>query len=104
MNALVISTIDSVVSAKRIAEKLVEEKLAACVNIIPGVLSFYRWEDSVQDDNELILLIKTTAEARSRMMERLKELHTYDVPEAISVDIAEGLPEYMKWIGESVVK
>lgn len=104
MNKLIISTVGDRSRADEISNTLVREKLAACVNIIPGVTSYYRWKGEVEKDSEIILLIKTTGEASQKLMARLRELHPYELPEAISFDITDGLPDYIKWIEESVVK
>ncbi|MEJ2635848.1 MAG: divalent-cation tolerance protein CutA [Calditrichia bacterium] len=88
--------------AGKIAKTLVEERLAACCNIIPGITSVYRWEKEVQTDSELLLLIKTSEERFDELKKRILELHPYDVPEIITTSISEGHIEYLKWIGENV--
>ena len=100
---LVLSTFPEGVSAKDTAEGLVNEKLAACVNIIPGVQSIFRWQDKIDNSNENILIIKTTNNLYSKLENRIKELHPYELPEIISVSIENGLPEYLNWINKSVV-
>jgi len=85
-------------SAERIATALVEEHLAACVNRISGVASTYRWQGKICHDNECLLLIKTTRERFDALRERIVELHPYELPEVIAVDIALGLPRYLHWI------
>jgi periplasmic divalent cation tolerance protein len=84
--------------ADRIAGALVEERLAACVNRLPGVASTYRWKGEVQRDSECLLLIKTTIERFDALRERIVALHPYELPEVIAVDIARGLPAYLHWI------
>jgi periplasmic divalent cation tolerance protein len=88
--------------APALARRLVEEKLAACVNIIDGVRSFYRWEGELCDDQEATLLIKTTEEGYPRLAEKLSEYHSYDVPEIIAVDSAEVGRSYAEWVHEQV--
>src|SRR5215831_11814081 len=98
---LVLSTAGSKDEAHEIARALIERRLAACVNIVPQIDSVYRWEVKVEEAQEWLLLIKTTAEAFERVRDAIKELHSYEVPECISVSIDNGGPGYLKWIGES---
>jgi periplasmic divalent cation tolerance protein len=84
--------------ADHIASALVEERLAACVNRLPGVDSTYRWKGEVCRDSECLLLIKTTIERFDALRERIVALHPYELPEVIAVDIARGLPPYLDWI------
>ncbi|WP_440874958.1 divalent-cation tolerance protein CutA [Thalassotalea sp. PLHSN55] len=88
--------------ANVIAQTLVQEKLAACVNIIPKITSVYYWQDKVVCDDEIQLLIKTTNEKFALLAERIKSLHTYDVPEIIAVNIQQGDKQYLNWITESI--
>lgn len=83
-----------------IARTLVEEKLAACVNILPAV-SVYRWEDSVEEEEELVMFIKTTAEHSGNVISRVRELHSYDVPCIVALPVDKGNPEYLNWIADS---
>lgn len=99
---LVLSTAGSKEQASNIASALVEERLAACVNIVGPIESVYRWEGNVDHAQEFLLLIKTTAEFSRRVQERIRELHTYELPEAIEVEITGGSSEYLQWIAESV--
>jgi periplasmic divalent cation tolerance protein len=85
-------------TAQAIAETLVGERLAACANLVPGIRSIYRWEGQIQRDSEVLLLIKTAAGRVPALTDRLRELHPYEIPEIISVPIAEGLPDYLSWI------
>lgn len=87
--------------AKRIAAELVEAKLAACVNILPGVESVYWWEGKVETDPELLLKVKTRASLVPRLAAAVKATHPYDVPEVIAVPIVGGLPEYLSWLDDS---
>ena len=84
--------------ADRIATALVDERLAACVNRLPGVISTYRWKSEVCRDSEWLLLIKTTIERFAALSERIVALHPYELPEVVAVDIARGLPPYLQWI------
>lgn len=84
--------------ATRIAHALVEERLAACVNILAPIASVYRWEGQVQQDSEVLLVIKTTDARLPALIQRVKTLHSYQVPEIIAVPIADGSPEYLRWV------
>ena len=95
---LVLCTCPDEAAADRIAGALVEERLAACVNRLAGVVSTYRWEGEVRRGNESLLLIKTTVERFAALRERIVALHPYELPEVIAVDIARGLPAYLDWI------
>lgn len=85
-------------SARRIAEALVGERLAACVNQLPGVRSTYRWQEAVHTDNEELLLIKTTGDRLAALELRLLELHPYEVPELIAVPVERGHQPYLDWV------
>lgn len=95
---LVFCTIDSLDKAKKIAHKIVEEKLAACVNILPKAVSIYSWKDNIAEDEEFVMLIKTKEGLIPELQSRIKALHPYEVPEFISVEVKEGLEDYIDWI------
>jgi periplasmic divalent cation tolerance protein len=80
---------------------LVEERLAACVNVLPEMISIYRWEGKVEKSAERQVIIKTTAARLADLRERIRQLHTYDVPEFLVISILDGSEEYLKWVGES---
>jgi periplasmic divalent cation tolerance protein len=86
-------------TAQRIADALVEERLAACVNFLPGVHSTYRWKGKVEHAGEVLLLIKTTRVRLPAVQERIVALHPYELPEVLSVE-AGGLPAYLQWIAQ----
>ena len=88
--------------AKRIATALVEEHLAACCSIIPGMRSVYRWQEEIHDDTEQLLLCKTRTDHFARLAERVREMHSYDVPEIIQLPITRGSQPYLNWIDETV--
>jgi len=90
--------------AAALARALVEERLAACVNLLPGVTSVYRWEGEVQEDGETLLVVKTTAAAIARLTARILELHPYEVPEVIALPLepGEGNEAYLRWLAGSV--
>jgi len=91
-------------AAPGIARALVEEKLAACVNVVERVRSVYSWKGAICDDAEALLLVKTTADRVAELAARLKALHPYEVPEIVSIEIreGEGNPEYLEWIAACV--
>ena len=99
---LVISTAGSREQASRIAKALVEESLAACVNVTGPIQSVYRWQGKVESAEEFLMLIKTTSSKSAGAIARLRELHSYEVPEAIEVDITGGSADYLRWVRESV--
>jgi periplasmic divalent cation tolerance protein len=84
--------------ANRIADALVRERLAACVNQIPGLTSVFEWEGKIEHDSEVLLLIKTPESRFDSLAERLRALHPYELPELIATPITRGLPEYLKWV------
>ncbi len=87
-------------TATRIASALVERRQAACANIVPGLVSIYRWEGAVQQDGEELLLIKTTADAYEAVEASILELHPYELPEVIAVPLVRGLAGYLAWVRE----
>lgn len=99
---LVVSTIDSEEGARQLAGQLVDRHLAACVSIVPGVHSVYRWQEGVEEAREWLLLIKTTAARQGELLDALESLHSYEVPEALVFEVAGGLPTYLEWMTESV--
>lgn len=86
--------------AVKIANTLVGEKLAACANIIKGVRSIYFWQGKVEDDSEVLMVIKTRASLFEKLSKRVNELHPYDVPECVALPIADGLKPYMDWLSK----
>ena len=91
-------------NAKDLASALVREKLAACVNRIPGVESTYTWEGRVERDTEDLLIVKTRADLFDRLKKRVQALHGYDVPEIIAVPIVQGSESYLEWMRASLAK
>jgi periplasmic divalent cation tolerance protein len=98
---LIMSTAGSKDEAVRIGRMLVEERLAACVNVLGPIASVYRWQGKIEDAQEVLMLIKTTAKKSAGTISRLRELHSYELPEAIELDIKAGSPEYLKWLREN---
>jgi len=100
---LVLVTCSSAVEARRIARAVVDARLAACVNILPGsLLSIYRWKGKVESARERLLLIKTSRKRQLKLRAAVERLHSYDVPEFIAVPIAAGSRAYLSWIEESL--
>jgi len=85
-------------TAARIAQTLVGERLAACVQAVPGMLSTYRWQGAVRTDAEVLLLIKTTRERLQALKARLPDLHPYETPELLAVEAIDGLAPYIAWV------
>ena len=86
--------------AARIAHALVEARLAACVNIVKGIRSVYRWEGKVEDDSEVLMIVKTQKILFDQLANKVMEHHSYSVPEIIALPIVAGLENYMKWLKE----
>lgn len=99
---IVLCTVPDDTVAKQIAATLVDERLAACVNIVPGITSVYRWQGAVETAPELLLIIKTGAAVYQRLQDRIRALHPYELPEIIAVSPAGGLPDYFAWITNSL--
>jgi periplasmic divalent cation tolerance protein len=91
-------TCPDLASAERVAETLVSERLAACVNLLPNVRSVYRWQGAVERADEVLLLIKTTRERLDALAARVPALHPYELPELLAVEAVGGLPDYLDWV------
>ncbi len=100
---LLLSTCPDSETAAQISRALVEERLAACVNCIPGLTSVYRWRGDIHEDGEVLLLIKSTRDRFESLHSRLIELHPYEVPELIALDIVAGHTPYLDWLREQTV-
>lgn len=98
---VVLVTAPSLEVAEQVVTTVVEERLAACGNIVPGLRSIYRWQDAVQKDDEVLVLFKTTQETARELMGRVAEIHPYEVPEAIALPVVAGLPSYLAWVAAS---
>jgi len=98
MVAIIYSTIDDIIDARKIANILVEEQLVACVNIIPGVESVYKWKGKIENSNEVVLIVKTIDDKVKNTIKRIKELHTYELPDIVVIPIIGGLKEYLDYI------
>ena len=99
----IVSTVPDADEAKNLASLLVQNKLAACVNIVPGVLSIYSWEDKICEDTELILFIKTKKELFEQVKDFILKTHSYTVPEVIMLPIEAGHADYLNWIKDNTI-
>ncbi len=99
---IAISTAASLEEAERIASALVEQHLAACVNLVPQLKSIYRWQGEMEEASEVLLIIKTTAPCLGALESTLRSLHSYSIPEFLVLDVTSGNPAYLNWILESV--
>ncbi len=102
-HAVVLITVPNDKTADSIANTLVSERLAACVNILPAIRSIYRWNDEIQTDSELLLVVKTKRELFEQLKEKVLTVHPYDVPEVVMLPIIAGNASYLRWISESVL-
>lgn len=89
-------------TAQQIAQKLVAERLAACVNRVPGVHSTYFWQGEVEEAQEVLIVAKTTAPGLANLAARIEALHPYEVPEVVAVEISAGSERYLDWLGQTV--
>lgn len=100
--AIVLTTIDSDERAELLARQLVDERLAACVNVHPPMVSLYRWKGAVERDTECQIVIKTTRDRLAALEARLREIHPYELPEFVVVPVDGGSPGYLHWVREQV--
>jgi periplasmic divalent cation tolerance protein len=95
---LVLTTLPSADAAAQVAKAVVGEKLAACANILPALRSIYRWQGKVEDENEVLVLLKTQKALFARLKERILALHPYEVPEVLAIPVEQGHGAYLDWI------
>lgn len=100
---LVFTTWPDAEKARTAGRTVVEEKLAACANVLPGVESIYRWEGKVETAGEVLMILKTTTWRYPQLETRLQALHSYEVPEIVSLRVIDGLPAYLRWVESSCV-
>lgn len=98
---VVFATVGNEEEASRIGRTLVEEKLIACVNIVSQIHSIYWWKGEICDDQECLMVMKTPSSRFPLLRDRIRSLHSYEVPEIIAFPIAQGLPEYLDWVVEN---
>lgn len=99
---VILSTCESLEEAERIARQLVESRLAACVNVIPGLKSFYRWKGAIEESAEHLLVVKTSRGLFERVRDQIEAMHSYEVPEAIALPIVDGSPNYLRWLAGEI--
>lgn len=95
---IVFSTFPDAAAARKAADTLLEERLAACVSILPGLTSVYRWQGSIEETGEILLMIKTTHANYSRLESSLKACHPYELPEIVAIGAESVLPDYLAWV------
>ncbi len=95
---VVLITAPDAVCAETLSRALLDERLAACVNVVPGVRSFYRWEGAIREDSELLLLLKTRKDLADALAARVKELHPYELPEVLELPASGGSEAYLDWV------
>lgn len=95
---VVVSSVPSDEAGRRLARALLEERLIACANLVPGVTSLYRWEGEVREEGETLVVMKTRAELVPRLVERIPRLHPYELPEVLAMRVEDGLPAYCRWV------
>lgn len=100
---VVLITVSSPEEGEKIAKALVEKRVAACVNIVPGLRSIYHWQGKICDDKELLLVAKTTGTLFERLEKEVKSLHSYKIPEIVALPIIKGSDDYLSWIDENTV-
>jgi periplasmic divalent cation tolerance protein len=99
---VVLSTCASAEEAQRVARALVEKRLAACVNVMSGVRSVYRWKDAIEDEEEVLLLIKSSRALLEELREEIERLHSYEVPEVIALSVVDGSERYLAWMNREL--
>lgn len=100
---VILSTCGSAEEAELVARTLLQEQLAACVNIVQGVRSLYRWKGAIEDSQEWLLIIKTRRDLVPGISEALRRVHTYEIPEVVAIPVVDGLAEYLEWIDRETV-
>lgn len=103
-SVVVLITASKETEAEKIAKALVDERLAACVNIVKDIRSIYRWQGNLEDDSEVLLIVKTRKDLFSKLSAFVKGLHSYSVPEIIALPIIEGSGDYLKWLNEETIQ
>lgn len=101
---LIMTTMPDMQSAQNLARRLVERRLAACVNILPAVQSVYRWQGVIEEAAEITMLAKTTRARYAEIESAIKEAHPYQLPEIVALPVAAGLPAYLSWVAEETKK
>ncbi len=100
---VLITTCEDKAEAEKIAGALVESRLAACVNILPGITSVYRWKGAVERASEVVLLVKTSRALAARVQAEIERVHSYELPEVIALQIVDGSERYLEWLGQNLI-
>ena len=100
---LALSTFADRETAQRISKQLVDEKFAACANILPVIESIYRWKDKIETGSETLVFFKVSEIRKPAFQDKLRSLHPYEVPEIVFVEISSGLPDYLRWVADNCV-
>jgi len=98
---LALSTFPDAEIARRISNQLVDERFAACANILTAVESVYRWKGKIESGSEILVFFKVSQDQQSAFQDKLRSLHPYDVPEIIFLEVGSGLPKYLRWVSEN---
>jgi periplasmic divalent cation tolerance protein len=100
---VVLTTCGTSEEAERIARRLVEQKLAACVNVLPGARSFYRWKDVIENTDEVVLVIKSSRALFNDLRVAIEKLHSYELPEVVAMPIVDGSEAYLEWLSRELL-
>lgn len=98
---IVFSTCPDETVGRALARAIVDAGLAACVNVVPGITSVYAWQGEISEDTECLLVIKTVEDQLTALTDRLRDLHSYELPEIVAVPVSGGLPAYLDWVAEA---
>ena len=96
--SVLLATVPDAEVGRRLARALLQERLIACANLVPGVASLYRWEGELQEEDEVLLVMKTRSGLVPRLVARIPELHPYELPEVLALRVDDGLPAYCRWV------
>ena len=99
---LIMTSVGTEQQAVEISEELIERRLATCINIVPCLRSIYRWKGKIEEESEKLLIVKTAERLFDAVREAIRELHSYEVPEVLALEIRNGDPDYLRWLGESL--
>lgn len=99
---IVFSTCSTAEEAARMARALVEQRLAACVNILPGIRSLYRWQGAIEDSSEVLLVIKSRRHLFDQLRAAIEKLHSYETPEVLALNVIDGAEAYLAWVDHEV--
>src|SRR4051812_49255634 len=100
---VILCTCASAEEAERIARALLDARLAACVNVVPGARSFYRWKGAIEESSEFLLIVKSSRPLFPALRDALGKLHSYEVPEIVALPILDGAPNYLRWLEENLM-